>query len=463
MQNYYQSLGIYPDDTSNKSEKQLRSAAGSGDIESIRDLGIRLMIEGQRWLKEAAEQGDLIAMEAYGQLLIAMGQKKQGKKWIKIVANKVDKTKCTEQMRKLGEVLLRIGLKEQGWEWLEEAADLGDIGTMKYLGEQFIHQGNTRRGKKWLEKAIGLGDIEAMKMLGRHCIQIDDRNLPSEKGLEWLRMAAQLGDIEAMKILGKYLFTGSAVKVVRFEKEGKRWLRKAAELGDVEAMKTLGENLVIGGAVKKDAVEGKKWLVKVAERGDIDARENLGEYLINGIFLKKDIEEGKKWLLKAAEDGSEVAKRELALRLFFVEEDKDGEGRKWLEKAAETGEILSMGLLGNELLEAGEKEAGMKWLKEAYRRITAGFFPFGRRYGQYLLFEKEGYKDHELMSARINAENGKMALKRDAHLGDIESMRILGQVYMEQGDEEEGNKWARLAELFEKIKFIVEEDKKSKK
>ncbi len=432
-------------------EETLQNRADAGDVEAMRELGLKYLQEGRTWLEKAADQGDMIAAEVFAHFLIHSGDKKIGKRWLKTTEKEIERSKDTEMMRKIGEAFLQIGFGEEGWQWMEKVAELGDMETMKYLGNHLLKKGNIRHGKRWLEKAAEAGDVEAMRMLGSYALHLNDRNLPVEKGKKWLRKAAESGDIEAMRILGKHLFCGSAVEVVLHEEEGKKWLKQAAHLGDVEAMKILGENLIVGGTVKKDPEEGTKWLKKAAEHGDVESMKNLGEYLVNGIFLPKDRESGKEWLKKAAEVGNDDAMCELAIQLCLVEDDCQIEGKKWLEQAAIRRQVLAMGLWGYQLLKQGEEEKGMEWLKETYHRMTGGFYSFGRRYGQYILFERGAYSDHEFMSQRINADNGKMALKRDIHLGDIQSMKLLSEVYHKEGDESEAAKWNKLAEIFEEI------------
>jgi len=153
--------------------------------------------EGERWLRNRAQDGDLYAMEKLGlRLLTGDGLPKS---------------------------------MEEGLGWLKKSAELGNPSAMEKLAEYVLDENQTRHslaeGERWLHKAIEHGYRLAMVTLGSRLITADGLAANPEHGEKLLREAARQGSQIAMTKLGTYLVSGWGLE--RNREEGVRWLRRA--------------------------------------------------------------------------------------------------------------------------------------------------------------------------------------------------------------------------------------------
>lgn len=153
--------------------------------------------EGERWLRSAAQDGDLYAMEKLGRrLLIADGLPKS---------------------------------IEDGLVWLKKSAELGNPFAMEKLAEYEFDENeapaSSAEGERWLRTAVERGHRLAMVNLGTRLITGNGLAPDPKQGEQLIREAAQQGSQIAMIKLGAYLLCGWGIK--RDLEEGLRWLRRA--------------------------------------------------------------------------------------------------------------------------------------------------------------------------------------------------------------------------------------------
>jgi TPR repeat protein len=154
-------------------------------------------IEGERWLRISAQDGDLYAMEKLGlRLLTGDGLPKS---------------------------------IEEGLGWLKKSAELGNTFAMEKLAQYELDENDApdsfADGERWLRNAIEHGHRFAMVSLGARLITGDVLVPDPEQGERLLREAAQRGSQIAMIKLGTYLLSGWGLN--HDHEEGLRWLRRA--------------------------------------------------------------------------------------------------------------------------------------------------------------------------------------------------------------------------------------------
>ncbi len=153
--------------------------------------------EGERWLRRAAQAGDLYAMEKLGvRLLTGDGLQKS---------------------------------VEEGVLWLRKSAELGNPFAMEKLAEYELDEnetlGSSAEGERWLRSAVERGHRLAVINLGTRLITGNGLAPDPEQGERLLREAAREGSQIAMIKIGTYLLSGWGLD--HNQEEGLRWLRGA--------------------------------------------------------------------------------------------------------------------------------------------------------------------------------------------------------------------------------------------
>lgn len=153
--------------------------------------------EGELWLRNRAQNGDLYAMEKIGlRLLTGDGLPKS---------------------------------VEEGLSWLKKSADLGNPFAMEKLAEYHLDEDataqSTAEGERWLSAAVQHGYRLAMVALGSRLITGNGLTPDPEQGQRLLNEAAGQGSQIAIIKLGTYLIAGWGLNCKR--EEGLRWLRRA--------------------------------------------------------------------------------------------------------------------------------------------------------------------------------------------------------------------------------------------
>ncbi len=150
--------------------------------------------EGERWLRSAAQDGDLYAMEKLGRRLLT------------------------------GDGLPKS--IEEGLAWLKKSAELGNPFAMEKLAEYELDEnetpGSSPEGERWLRAAVERGYRLAMVSLGTRLINGTGIAPDPEQGERLLCEAAREGCQIAMIKLGTYLLSGWGLD--HNQEEGLHWL-----------------------------------------------------------------------------------------------------------------------------------------------------------------------------------------------------------------------------------------------
>lgn len=152
---------------------------------------------GELWLRNRAQDGDLYAMEKLGLRLLR------------------------------GDGLSKS--TEEGLEWLERSANLGNPFAMEKLAEYELDENETpdssAEGERWLRTAVERGYRLAIVALGSRLITGNGLAPDPEQGQQLLHEGAHHGSQIAMIKLGTYLIAGWGLSCN--QEEGIRWLRRA--------------------------------------------------------------------------------------------------------------------------------------------------------------------------------------------------------------------------------------------
>ncbi len=156
--------------------------------------------DGERWVRNRAQDGDIYAMEKLGLRLLS------------------------------GDGLPKS--VEEGLEWLKKSAELGSPFAMEKLAEYELDQNDapdaSTEGGRWLRNAVDRGHRLAMVNLASRLITGDGLAPDPKQGEHLLREAAQQGSQIAMIKLGTYLLSGWGLNHNR--EEGLHWLRRAGAM-----------------------------------------------------------------------------------------------------------------------------------------------------------------------------------------------------------------------------------------
>jgi Sel1 repeat len=172
----------------------------------------RSQVEGERWLRAAAEYGDCQAMERLGERLIDGAG----------LAPSTD----------------------EGALWLRRSIESGRLSSMYALGVRILDEicrpQVVDEGRLLLIQAAEKGDLAAASELGIRLLSGDGLVPDPSKGEFWLRNAASRGDMVATIILGRWLTSGRYLGPSM--NEGNEWLARAGAVRTADVVK-LGPQL----------------------------------------------------------------------------------------------------------------------------------------------------------------------------------------------------------------------------
>jgi TPR repeat protein len=213
--------------------------------------------EGEQWLRESAQGGDLYAMEKLGRRLL----------------NGDGLTKSVDE----------------GLGWLRKSAELGNSFAMEKLAEYELdaNEGpnSTAEGERWLRKAVEHGNRFATISLGSRLMTGDGLVPDPEQAEHVLCVAARQGSQIAIIKLGIYLLSGWGL--TRNQEEGLRWLRLAGAI-NADQLLELGLHLYkksVAGTTKARrglAREASVLFQEALRRGNPIAALNLAYLLRRG-------------------------------------------------------------------------------------------------------------------------------------------------------------------------------------
>ena len=166
----------------------------------------------------------------------------------------------------------------------------------------------------------------------------------------WLRRAALAGDAQAAAVVG-YLYVRNGALPPNYT-EAATWLRRAAEAGHTGAARTLGRMLLLGSGVPRDVAEGALWLRVAADAGEATARGDLARLALTGQVGEDDRRAVAGWLREDAAAGDPAAQFDFGLCLaqgVGIEPDLFA-ALDWMRRAADGGHSEAMRMLA-ELVE----------------------------------------------------------------------------------------------------------------
>ena len=215
-------------------------------------------VSAEIYLKIAADQGDPVAQNTYGNTLNEQGY--------------------------------------DGTDWLKKAAAQGYIPAMEDLGDHYDATENLGSAVEWYEKAAEAGNARAAWKLG-------DLLQPyaSEQAHDWYQKAAAGGELRAALRLGDYYRERDPAKA-------RTYYQAAASLREPEARYKLAELLRAS-----DPAAARAWYRKAALEGydntnsAAKAAETLGDLYRHGENVPQNLTEAYSWYSRAATIPAEMA------------------------------------------------------------------------------------------------------------------------------------------------------------
>ena len=314
----------------------------------------------------------------------------------------------------------------------EAAAELGDPQAMDILGELAQDAGDFTTAEAWYLKAADLGHADAMGKLGLLAYEAGDLVTATSR---WEK-AANLGSPGAPFNLGVLAEeTGDVAGA-------KAWYTQAANLDHPEAMFNLGLFAKKAG----DLSTAELWYTKAADLDDPDAAFELGDMAEDA----GDVEKAWAWYEQAGNLGSGDAMCALGRTLRGVEGD-NGRSLAWLERGASIGHAgatLYRYLIYPEhqvdfALQLRDRVAASLDLDDLGGALVVGFMNGFTAYPEDALWlmspaliesgETEAAKRHRTFARR--------RYEARAEVGDTEAMLNLGQLLIQDGEDQTGRGW----------------------
>ena len=275
--------------------------------------------EALKWIRMAAEKGDLSSQELLSTLLEngdeEFGVEKNEGEALMWLTKAAEAGSASAQMtlaRKYEKGKMVAQSYEEAIRWYEKAAKkneyaivclkeiyekLGsqsDAAGLYNLGKLYHAENAYQEAAKWYRMAAEKGDTDAMNRLG--LLHANEKEYT--EAVKWYRMAAEKGNASAMYNLALNYEKGNGV--AKDGQEAAKWYRMAAEKGDTDAMDRLG----LLHEYKKEYTEAVKWYRMAAEKGNASAMYSMGEMYAKGNGVAKDGQEAAKWYRMAAEKGN---------------------------------------------------------------------------------------------------------------------------------------------------------------
>ena len=215
-------------------------------------------VSAEIYLKIAADQGDPVAQNTYGNTLNEQGY--------------------------------------DGTDWLKKAAAQGYIPAMEDLGDHYDATENLGAAHEWYEKAAEAGSARAAWKLG-DLLQAEQ----PEQARDWYQKAAAGGELHAALRLGDYYRKRDPAKA-------RTYYQAAASLREPEARYKLAELLRAS-----DPAAARAWYRKAALEGydntnsAAKAAETLGDLYRHGENVPQNLTEAYSWYSRAATIPAEMA------------------------------------------------------------------------------------------------------------------------------------------------------------
>jgi TPR repeat protein len=279
------------------------------------DGTLKDQVAGREWLRRAAENGDVVAMETlamnlrYDNAEASQERYAEAFRW----ASKAASLDSPVGFELVGSMMLTgQGTRkdqEGGLLWVQRAAEAGLPGAMALLGA--AHKdgiGVTKDPVKaagWLRAAADQGDRIAQRVLG--LMLLSDEGIPNDpqEGVRLLRASAEQDDAKAALALGRLMLLGKEVdpRITAEPAYAISLLRPLASEGNSSAQYFLGLAYDDGLGVERSAESAIRWYEKAAGAGESSAMVNLGVMYSDGRGVIKSRAKAIAWFKQAAMQG----------------------------------------------------------------------------------------------------------------------------------------------------------------
>jgi uncharacterized protein len=321
-------------------------------------LGVPLSVgEGLRWLRRAAEAGEVAAQTQIGALALQGVTDREAVGLFAPACQEPDFERAeywcrkaaaagSEEAKALLAFVLTAGPEERrdlaaAAILYREAAAAG--GSSGQLGSAMtlLRDGTPEsavQAAKLLRSAAADGAAVAHHLLGVLAESGLTGSVDFPAAAASYKEAAVLGLAAAQVRYGFALLHGRGVERDVFNAE--TWLRRAALAGDAQAAAVVGYLYARDGDLPANYAEAAMWLRRAAEAGHVGAARTLGRMLMLGTGIAKDVSEAARWLHLAAGNGDATARADLILLTLTrqVGEDMRQVVAGWLREAAAAGD-----------------------------------------------------------------------------------------------------------------------------
>lgn len=210
--------------------------------------------------------------------------------------------------------------KEEAFKWYLKAAQEGDITSFSIVASHYKSgegvEKNDDEAFKWSLKSAKNYDARG-GLTGIDIALIADcyeRGMGVEKNLEkafqWRLVGAKQGQLLMLYLVAQAYESGKGVE--KNEKEAFKYYSKAAAKDSADSFFSLAQCYEYGRGVERNMDEAIKCYIKSAENGNISAQVLLARYY----------EEGEKKNLKEAKKYYDMASKQIADKIEFLEEPK---------------------------------------------------------------------------------------------------------------------------------------------
>jgi len=237
--------------------------------------------------------------------------------------------------------------KTKGREIIAEAAlmdqEFSDLGC-KYLADNYgvklemPKNAEERLQRKYLlekfqfgcllKRAEG-GDVDAqVELANKYIFGGKQMEMNRDKSYFWFRRAADAGDAEAQYEMGRAVEAGAGGNR-RDPEVAFSWFKKSAEQGHRDALREAGRCLYTGEGTVQDYAAAAPYFERATKQRDPESMVFLGKMLLDGRGVKKDPVRGQKLIDQALnEDKKGIGLARIRLDLLSVDEKEKSKKKK---------------------------------------------------------------------------------------------------------------------------------------
>ena len=236
------------------------------------------------------------------------------------------------------------------------SANAGDKTSIYYIGRSYYDNQNYKEAEKWFLRGAIKQDLNST----RYLIETYTQEANTTERDRWTKICADtsygatdtspIKDIAYCKMMEGLILTRAGAT-----KQSILYLTDAADLGNGDAATYLG----IYYRDLDDKVNALKWLTRASELGN-----NNGINALIGYAMKiGDDALTMKWLLVSANSGNQVNMGVLAEEYYFKKDSVSA--KKWATKGFSFGDITSTFILGAVTYDVGQQDQGKSLLIKA--------------------------------------------------------------------------------------------------